>query len=180
MACSFCMCAIRSFVWTQSTSLAGVSFTRAAHCADLIAPALAGTARAAPRHSPTTHTPCRLTLRIEPSSTWLSPSRLPFGNLSRRNPIVKRPVVPGPQHAGREQPAPPDRRRREAHRARTTSRVSATRASHLSLTGVLGRLASGTPDGYCMHAAGATPDGGFRIFEVWESRADFDRFAKER
>ena len=41
-------------------------------------------------------------------------------------------------------------------------------------------MASGTPDGCRMHAAGATPDGGFRIFEVWESRGHFDRFAEER
>jgi hypothetical protein len=31
-----------------------------------------------------------------------------------------------------------------------------------------------------MHAAGATPDGGFRIFEVWESQDHFDRFVEER
>jgi hypothetical protein len=41
-------------------------------------------------------------------------------------------------------------------------------------------MASGTPDGFRMHAAGATPDGGFRIFEVWESQDHFDRFAEER
>lgn len=41
-------------------------------------------------------------------------------------------------------------------------------------------MASGTPDGFRMHAAGATPDGGFRIFEVWDSQGDFDRFAEER
>jgi hypothetical protein len=41
-------------------------------------------------------------------------------------------------------------------------------------------MASGTPDGFCMHAAGATPDGGFRIFEVWESQDHFDRFVEER
>src|SRR4051812_5702525 len=36
------------------------------------------------------------------------------------------------------------------------------------------------PDGFVMHTAGATEDGGFRVFEVWESRADFDRFVQER
>ena len=41
-------------------------------------------------------------------------------------------------------------------------------------------MASGIPDGFRMHAAGATPDGGFRIFEVWESQDHFDRFVKER
>lgn len=41
-------------------------------------------------------------------------------------------------------------------------------------------MASGTPDGFRMHAAGATPDGGFRIFEVWESQDHFDRFVEER
>ena len=41
-------------------------------------------------------------------------------------------------------------------------------------------MASGNPDGCRMHAAGATPDGGFRVFEVWESQDHFDRFVKER
>jgi hypothetical protein len=41
-------------------------------------------------------------------------------------------------------------------------------------------MAMGTPDGFRMHAAGATPDGGFRIFEVWESQDHFDRFTQER
>ena len=41
-------------------------------------------------------------------------------------------------------------------------------------------MASGTPDGFRMHAAGATPDGGFRIFEVWQSQDHFDRFMEER
>ena len=36
------------------------------------------------------------------------------------------------------------------------------------------------PDGFLLHTAGATGDGGFRIFEVWESRDDFDRFVEER
>jgi hypothetical protein len=41
-------------------------------------------------------------------------------------------------------------------------------------------MALETPDGFRMHAAGATPDGGFRIFEVWESRDHFDRFVDEQ
>jgi hypothetical protein len=41
-------------------------------------------------------------------------------------------------------------------------------------------MASGTPDGFRMHAAGATPEGGFRIFEVWESQGHFDRFMEKR
>jgi hypothetical protein len=32
-------------------------------------------------------------------------------------------------------------------------------------------MASGTPDGFRMHAAGATPDGGFRIFRSGSPRA---------
>ena len=36
------------------------------------------------------------------------------------------------------------------------------------------------PDGFLVHTAGATPDGGFRIFEVWESEAHFQRFVEER
>jgi hypothetical protein len=36
------------------------------------------------------------------------------------------------------------------------------------------------PDGFLVHTAGATPDGGFRIFEVWESEAQFQRFVDER
>jgi hypothetical protein len=39
---------------------------------------------------------------------------------------------------------------------------------------------SGSPDGFRMHAAGATPNGGFRIFEVWESQDHFERFMQER
>ena len=31
------------------------------------------------------------------------------------------------------------------------------------------------PDGCIVHTAGALPDGGFRIFDVWESREHFDR-----
>jgi hypothetical protein len=36
------------------------------------------------------------------------------------------------------------------------------------------------PDGFIVHTAGATADGGFRIFEVWESEAQYSRFVEER
>ena len=36
------------------------------------------------------------------------------------------------------------------------------------------------PEGFLVHTAGATPDGGFRIFAVWESAEDFERFVQER
>jgi hypothetical protein len=35
------------------------------------------------------------------------------------------------------------------------------------------------PQGLIVHTAGKTPTGGFRIFDVWESQADFDRFMKD-
>jgi hypothetical protein len=37
----------------------------------------------------------------------------------------------------------------------------------------------GSPQGLLVHTAGFTGNG-FRIFEVWESRADFERFLNER
>lgn len=36
------------------------------------------------------------------------------------------------------------------------------------------------PDGLLVHTAGATPDGGFRIFDVWESHGQMERFYAER
>jgi quinol monooxygenase YgiN len=36
------------------------------------------------------------------------------------------------------------------------------------------------PTGLIFHAAGQGEDGRWRIIEVWESRADFDRFNEER
>ena len=36
------------------------------------------------------------------------------------------------------------------------------------------------PDGALVHTAGATPDGGFRVFDVWESREHMERFMQER
>jgi hypothetical protein len=35
------------------------------------------------------------------------------------------------------------------------------------------------PQGLIVHTAGTTSTGGFRIFDVWESQADFERFMKE-
>jgi hypothetical protein len=39
-------------------------------------------------------------------------------------------------------------------------------------------MAQDAPAGMLVHAAGFTGNG-FRIFEVWESRADFDRFVEQ-
>jgi hypothetical protein len=36
------------------------------------------------------------------------------------------------------------------------------------------------PAGMIVHTAGAKGSGGFRIFDVWESREDFERFQEER
>jgi hypothetical protein len=36
------------------------------------------------------------------------------------------------------------------------------------------------PAGLIMHTAGRTPEGAWRIFDVWESREAFDRFTEER
>jgi hypothetical protein len=36
------------------------------------------------------------------------------------------------------------------------------------------------PPGLIVHTAGATSDGGFRIFEVWESREECQRFMQEQ
>jgi hypothetical protein len=35
------------------------------------------------------------------------------------------------------------------------------------------------PRGLVSHVAGATPEG-WRVFDVWESREDYERFARER
>src|SRR4051794_312353 len=40
-------------------------------------------------------------------------------------------------------------------------------------------MESGSIEGFLLHAAGFTGHG-FRIFEVWETREQFDRFVKER
>ena len=37
-----------------------------------------------------------------------------------------------------------------------------------------------TPDGLIFHSAGPSPDGGWRIIDVWDSRATFDRFLESR
>jgi hypothetical protein len=36
------------------------------------------------------------------------------------------------------------------------------------------------PAGLILHAAVARPEGGMRYLDVWESEADFDRFAEQR
>jgi hypothetical protein len=36
------------------------------------------------------------------------------------------------------------------------------------------------PEGCIVHTAGALPDGGFRIFDVWETREHFERFMQDR
>jgi hypothetical protein len=36
------------------------------------------------------------------------------------------------------------------------------------------------PDGLVFHSAGPSPDGGWRIVDVWESRDHFDRFFGSR
>jgi|ERR1051325_355425 len=36
------------------------------------------------------------------------------------------------------------------------------------------------PDGFISHHAGPHPDGGFVVFDVWESPDDFGRFAQDR
>ncbi len=44
---------------------------------------------------------------------------------------------------------------------------------------VAAALGEETPDGLIVHAAGPT-GGGFRIVEVWESEASWERFREER
>ena len=41
-------------------------------------------------------------------------------------------------------------------------------------------LGEAPPDGLIMHTAGATPDGGFRVFDVWESRDHIEAFFADR
>jgi hypothetical protein len=36
------------------------------------------------------------------------------------------------------------------------------------------------PPGMIVHTAGATEGGGFRVFDVWESKADYELFERER
>jgi len=38
----------------------------------------------------------------------------------------------------------------------------------------------GHPDGLMFHSAGPSPEGGWRIIDVWDSRATFDRFLQTR
>ena len=42
------------------------------------------------------------------------------------------------------------------------------------------RLGLEKPAGGIFHAAGPSPDGGWRVIEVWESEEDAKRFVKER
>lgn len=42
------------------------------------------------------------------------------------------------------------------------------------------RIGTTPPEGLIVHAAGATEDGGFRVFDVWDSREAYERFAEER
>lgn len=39
---------------------------------------------------------------------------------------------------------------------------------------------NGTPEGLLFHSAGPSPDGGWRIIDVWDSRATFDSFLESR
>jgi len=41
-------------------------------------------------------------------------------------------------------------------------------------------LGDGPPEGLIVHLAVERPEGGLRYFDVWESEADWDRFAEER
>ena len=36
------------------------------------------------------------------------------------------------------------------------------------------------PTGLIFHSAGPSPDGGWRIIDVWDSRATFDRFLESK
>ena len=38
----------------------------------------------------------------------------------------------------------------------------------------------GHPEGLLFHCAGPSPDGGWRIIDVWDSRATFDRFLETK
>jgi hypothetical protein len=42
------------------------------------------------------------------------------------------------------------------------------------------QVQSDPPAGMIVHTAGGKEGGGFRIFDVWESREDFERFQEER
>ena len=45
---------------------------------------------------------------------------------------------------------------------------------------VLDGLGDEPPKGLIVHLAVERPEGGLRYFDVWESEADWDRFAEER
>lgn len=44
----------------------------------------------------------------------------------------------------------------------------------------IGVTADNMPDGAVLHAAGAGPDGGWRVVEIWESEEAARRFDEER
>ena len=45
---------------------------------------------------------------------------------------------------------------------------------------ILDGLGDAPPKGLIVHVAAERPEGGLRYFDVWESEADWDRFAEER
>lgn len=45
---------------------------------------------------------------------------------------------------------------------------------------IIAELGSDPPPGFVVHLAIARPEGGLRYIDVWESEADFERFAEER
>ncbi len=45
---------------------------------------------------------------------------------------------------------------------------------------IIERLGDDPPKGLIAHVAVERPEGGLRYFDVWESEADWDRFAEER
>lgn len=46
--------------------------------------------------------------------------------------------------------------------------------------GILDHLGTEPPKGLIVHLAVERPEGGLRYVDVWESEADWDRFAEER
>ncbi len=48
-----------------------------------------------------------------------------------------------------------------------------------AITAMVG-LPGSLPDGLLLHTAGPTPQGGFRTFDVWETRDHIERFLEEK
>jgi len=48
-----------------------------------------------------------------------------------------------------------------------------------TITSLVG-LPDSPPEGLVVHVAGPTPDGGFRTFDVWESREHIEHFLEHR